>query len=472
VDKSDTPPPPRRDLLVLLLAAGALFTASIGRLSLTALDDCFYARKGVEMARSGSFFTVTWNGSVTTQHPPLGFWILGRSFAALGENDFAARLPSVLMALGILLGAYRIGAELLDHRAGVTAVALLLASPNFVANARRAMLDVQLAFWVVLAILVLLEGRRRPWAHALLAVPLGAAVLTKSVLGLLPLVLLFAAAPFSPTVRGWLARGWIWLGIAGGLALGASWIVHQWLTFGTDTVMVHLHEELLRRSTAPLSLLRRFTDYPKVLIESFEPVAPLAVGGALLVARGRREGRGDLGLLLPLWAFLPVIVYSFSNARSPRYLFPIFPGLALCAGLFLEEKWPRGAAVLRRAVVPALALVAAAVFWVRPSLLSERGTAVFKAEAPRLRQWNPEREAVAYVGTSYFGIANPLLYYAEIAVEPPGATLEQSVAHARASRSRLLFADRNRVEDVRSRAGEVEVLLEGPSWLLLRVSPA
>jgi len=456
---------------VLLLAAGVLFTAGIGRLSLAALDDCFYARKGVEMARSGSFFTVRWNGLVTTQHPPLQFWILGRSFAVFGENDFAARLPSVLMPLGILLGTFRIGSEVWGPRTGVAAVALLMASPNFVANARRAMMDVPLTFWVVLAVLVLLEGRRLPWVHALFAVPLAAAILTKSVLGLLPVLLLLGAAPFSATVRGWLSRGWIWLGVAVGIGLGASWIVHQWLVFGTETVMVHLHEELLKRSTAPLSLLRRLTDYPKVLVESFEPVAPLAVGGAYIVARGLRQRREDIGLLLALWAFLPVIAYSLSNARSPRYLFPIFPGLALCAGLFLEEKWAGGAAAVRRVLVPALALVAAAVFWTRPSLLTGQGTAVFKAEATRLRQWNPAREDIPYVGNSYFGIANPLLYYAEIGLEGPDTTLEQAVARAQASRSGLLFADNGRLADVTARAGEAEVLLEGPSWQLLRVRP-
>ena len=472
VEASDQPPARlRRDLLVLLFAAAALFTANIERLSLTALDDCAYARKGVEMARSGRFYTVTFNGHVTTQHPPLQLWLLGRSFAAFGENDFAARLPSVLMALGILLGVYRIGSEIWGERTGVTAVALLLVSPFFVGNARRCMLDIPLAFWVVLSVLVLLEGRRRPWAHALIAIPLGAAILTKSVLGLLPVVLLLGAAPFSATVRAWLARGWIWAGITGGLALGASWIAHQWLSFGSETVMVHLHDELLRRSTASLSLLRRFTDYPKVLVESYEPVAPLAAVGALLVARGFRQRRQDLGVLLALWAFLPVIAYSFSNARSPRYLFPIFPGLALCAALFLEEKWPRGTHAVRRAVVPALALLFAAALWVKPSLLRREGTVLFKSEAARFRQWNPGGEAIPYVGDSHWGIANPLLYYTETAVDAFGATAEQAVARARASRSGLLIADHSRLPEVRERAGEVEILLEGPSWLLLRLDP-
>jgi 4-amino-4-deoxy-L-arabinose transferase-like glycosyltransferase len=463
----------RRDLGLLLVCAAALFTANMDRLSLPALDDCAYARKGVEMARSGRFYTVTWNGEVTTQHPPLQFWLLGRSFVLFGENDFAARLPSVLMALGILLGVYRIGALLWSPVEGGTAVALLLVSPFFVANARRCMLDIPLAFWVVVAVVLLLEGRRRPWMHALLAVPLGAAILTKSVLGLLPLLLLFGSAAFSSTVRGWLRGAWIWVGVLGGLAGGASWIVHQWLSFGTDTVMVHLGTELVQRSTASLSLLRRITDYPKVLVESFEPVAPLAVGGAWLLARRVRARVDDLGVVAALWGFLPVVAYSLSAARSPRYLFPIFPGLALCGAFLLVTKWPRATAVLRVAVVPVFALVAAGILWVKPSMLRREGTAVVKAESRRIREWNPDGSPIAYFGDTHWGVANPMLYYAETLVDPPASSVEEAVAVARSRPSRLLVVDRDRLDPVtQSTRGRAKVLLEGSSWVLLRVKGA
>jgi 4-amino-4-deoxy-L-arabinose transferase-like glycosyltransferase len=460
----------RRDLVILVVCAAALFTASMDRLSLPALDDCAYARKGVEMARSGRFYTVTWHDRVTTQHPPLQFWLLGRSFALFGENDFAARLPSVLMALGILLGVFRIGALLWGPAEGATAAALLLVSPYFVGNARRCMLDIPLAFWVVAAVLILLEGRHRPWTRALLALPLGAAILTKSVLGLLPLLLLLGSAPFSTTVRGWLRGGWIWVGVLGGLAWGASWIVHQWLSFGTDAVMVHIGTEVVQRSTAPLSLLRRITDYPKVLVESFEPVAPLAVGGAWLLARRLRAGADGLGIVAVLWGFLPVVAYSFSAARSPRYLFPIFPGLALCAAFLLVTKWARAAAVLRVAVVPVLALAAAGVLWVEPSVLRREGTAQVKTEASRIREWNLLGSPVPYLGDSYWGVANPMLYYAETLVEPAPDSADEAVAVARSRPARLLVADRSRLGAVTHAAdGRVKVLLENASWALLRV---
>jgi 4-amino-4-deoxy-L-arabinose transferase-like glycosyltransferase len=89
-----------------------VFTANIHRVSLPSFDDCFYARKGVEVLERGFSFELTWSGQPNYQNPPLPFWVLASSFRVFGENDFAARLPSVVMALGILVLTYRIGVAL------------------------------------------------------------------------------------------------------------------------------------------------------------------------------------------------------------------------------------------------------------------------------------------------------------------------------------------------------------------------
>src|SRR5262245_25545306 len=111
----------RSQISLLLILAAALFSANMGMLSLPSLDDCFYARKGIEMERSGRFYTVTWNYQPAFQNPPLQFWLLGMSFAWFGENDGAARLPSLLMALGILYVTYELGKRTVGPLESVTA---------------------------------------------------------------------------------------------------------------------------------------------------------------------------------------------------------------------------------------------------------------------------------------------------------------------------------------------------------------
>jgi 4-amino-4-deoxy-L-arabinose transferase-like glycosyltransferase len=454
------------ELTVLLLAGALLFSANAGKLSLPALDDCFYARKAVEMERSGGIFTVTWAGEPAFQNPPLQIWLTARSFALFGENDRAARLPSILMALGILAGAYRIGQLTVGPATGVGAAALLLLSPTFVNHARRAMLDLPLTFWVVLSVLVLVEGTRRPRAHALLALPLAAGILTKSVLGLLPALILFAAAPACPPLRAALRRAWIWLGIAGGLALGASWTLHQLLVFGPEAVRAHYLGEIVSRSTQRLDLRELLLGYPAALLGAYEPVILPAIVGGVWLWKGTSRNDG-LSRLLPIWMALPVALYSLSSARSARYLFPIFPPLALCASHWLTASFPRTAAALRRWVAPSVAVAAAAVFWVRPSLLAQSGTSFFKEDTV-IHGRVPEGEPLTYLGSfgDYWGLANPILYYTDRRLEAPRGSAAEALAAAGGRRSGLVLVQRNRLHEVAP--GTYAVVLERPEWLLVQ----
>ena len=167
------------------------------------------------MARSGRVYTVTWNGTPTHQHPPLHLWLVARAFRALGEHDLAARLPTALLALGTLVLTWRIGVLTVGRAAAVAATASLLATPIFVDNARRLMMEVPLTFWITATVWVYLEARGRPRWQLALAVPLGAAILTKSVLGLMPLAALVGVLA-SAELRAPLRRPWVWIGLGAG----------------------------------------------------------------------------------------------------------------------------------------------------------------------------------------------------------------------------------------------------------------
>lgn len=460
-------PRPHRELAVLLLAGALLFTANARDLSLPALDDCFYARKAVEMERAGRFFTVTWADQPAFQNPPLQIWLTARSFALFGENDLAARLPSMLMALGILGGVYRIGRLTIGPAAGTGAAALLLLSPTFVNHARRSMLDLPLAFWVVMAVLVLVEGLRRPRAHALLSLPLAAGILTKSVLGLLPIGILFAGALACPPLRASLRRGWIWLGALGGLALGASWTAHQLLVFGSHAVRAHYLDEIVSRSTQALDARQLLIGYPAALLGAYQPVVLPGLVGAVMLWRRRRDDPGGASCLLPIWLALPTALYGLSSARSARYLFPIFPALALCASHWMTAALPRFSAAVRRWVAPLVAVAAAAVFWIRPEALAAPGAAFFKTDAV-IRDRVPDGEPITYLGTraDYWGLANPILYYADRRLEAPSESAAGALHAAAARRSGLILAQKSRLAELEGVG--YRVILERPGWVLVQ----
>jgi len=469
----DEPSRAPRQLLVVLVASAALFTANAFQPSLLSLDDAFYARIAAEAARSGRFFTMTWAGAPNFQKPPLQYWLVGRFFAALGESDFSARLPSIAMGLGILAATYRAGVLTVGPTAAVTGAAALALSPYFSDHARRVMQEIPSALWTTLAMLTLLEGRRRPRVMALLALPLGAAILTKSLLGLVPLLALLAGAIVVPALRGTLKSPWTWVGVAGGLALGATWSIHQAWYFGADALREHYVAEVGPRATTSFDPLRLLLGYPWELLDSFQPVIVPAMLGAVVLCRSR-EARGETGLLLVVWALAPILALNVLRARAPRYIFPVFPALALCAGFWLDHVLPVAAGAFRRWIAPALLVTASIILWVTPGLLvpllqsAEDQNGDIKRSAPLLRELLPASQPVAFVGGQYWLKASPLLYYTDRFLARPAATAAKAVETAGHS-SRVLLSDRDRLGEIDPAATPYRIVFETRRWVLLKL---
>lgn len=435
-------------------------------ISLQSLDDAFYARKGVEMARSGHFFTVTLADEPTFQNPPLQFWIMGRAFALFGEHDAAARAPIVLMAIGMLLATVRIGALTVGARAGVTAVALLLITPLFSSTARGTMMEIPFGFWVTLAFLLFFEGvvRRSPvvW-HLLMALPIAAAMLTKSVLGLVPIVVLPVVIAISPALRRRCGLSTA-AGLALGVLLGLSWPLHQYLTFGPDALRHHYLGQVLEPSTQGVGLRSVLLGYPLILLRSFEPILLPGLVGLVGLARRAWTEADWRARLIVAWVILPIVCASASSAQSSRYIFPILTPMALCAAWWLLRVAPRLADLVTRWFTPVIACGAAAIFWIAPTWLTRDQNQVFKTRAEMLRRDIPRGATVGYVGTRYWRIANPLLYYSERTLTPLSAATDLCEAREVA----FAFVDREQEASLRQCGLVPRTLLDGSDWVLVK----
>jgi 4-amino-4-deoxy-L-arabinose transferase-like glycosyltransferase len=466
-------PAARWELVVLLLGAIAVYTANPFGIGLRAVDDCFYARKGVEMARSGSFFTATWNGGPDFQYPSLQFWLLGRSFALFGENDLAARIPSILQAIGTLLVTWRLGMLAFGAATATGAVALLAVAPFFADQARGCMTDMALGLWVSLALLLWLEGLRRPWLHLAIALPLGAAILTKSLLGLMPLPVIVACAIASPEFRRAIRGPWLAGGIVLGLLAGATWSFDQAQRFGTRALRAHYLDGVAKLSARPLGLFQRLTRYPVYLLERYHPVILPALVGLVPAWRRLRATRDPAIVLLLAWLVVPLLVLNLSGTQERRYLFPLFPPLALLGALALESYVPRLATLFRRVLAP-VSLVAATVWlWTAPPRFINQADPAFRAHRAILQARIPRDEPLTYLGSErgYWPKANPLMYYGERYLEHPAQTPDEALVRVMTRRSRLLLCESNRFEDVLMREPQAEQLVVGAGWAVLDLAP-
>ncbi len=91
----------------LVLAAIALWLAGLAwSRPLTLPDEGRYAGVAWEMLRSHSYFVPLMDGMPYFHKPPLYYWLAQLSFAVFGLSEWAARLPSLLIAWASIAGVY------------------------------------------------------------------------------------------------------------------------------------------------------------------------------------------------------------------------------------------------------------------------------------------------------------------------------------------------------------------------------
>lgn len=359
---------PRAAALLLIALGLATFLGRQSEGGLRSFDDAYYAQKAVEQLQAGGSWVSTHGGTPRYDNPPLHFWATALAFRLFGVSRFAAVLMTGLFATGTLLLVHALGRRLLGDAPALTAGLVLLLPGFFMDYARRGMLDQTLVFFFTLALialyLALVGARRGPWL-ALYGLALGAALLTKSVIGglVVPTGVLWLSA--TRTGRRLLRRWELWLATAGGLALFGLWALMNWRHGGADFLQEHFGWLILGRAvrdageSGPGFLL----GYLKLLGGNTWPWVPFYLFGGWLAAREWRAERSGRAALLLVWALLPLAVMSLTRNQFLRYVLNVFPALALLtawglARLLERRGWlPRvNLALLGLATVVALAI--------------------------------------------------------------------------------------------------------------------
>ena len=151
----------------LLILIGALIVYLIGnaQVPLWDRDEPRYAQTSSQMLRTGDWVVPRLLDEVRTAKPVLIYWCQASAMRVLGENEFAARLPSaVSMLLTLIVLALVIWRTAGPRRAAWT-VFILASSGLAIAAAKMCITDAVLLLWVVIAELCLIAiyRNRAPW---------------------------------------------------------------------------------------------------------------------------------------------------------------------------------------------------------------------------------------------------------------------------------------------------------------------
>ena len=335
-----------RITLPLLLLAALTFFAGLGRGAITDSDEAFYAESSREMVASGDWLTPHYNYEPRFQKPVLYYWLTSVTYLVTGPTELGARLWAALAGVGLVLVTAAAGRRWYDETTGLLAGAIVATNFGYFSIGRMALPDLPLTFCITLAIwaalVSTLEQERSPRKFVILAaLGLGLGFLMKGPVGvIIPAIVIVPVLMIERRSIG-LNPADIVLGFLIFLAVAMPWYLVMWLRHGNEYLQsFFVGDNFERFATDRFNDPRPWWFYLPVVAGGMLPWTPLALvwlGPMTQFLRGRRA-IGTIDLRLLMWALLPLVFYSLSVGKQPRYVLPVLPPLALLLASSIVER--------------------------------------------------------------------------------------------------------------------------------------
>jgi 4-amino-4-deoxy-L-arabinose transferase-like glycosyltransferase len=430
----------------LLVAAIVVCFLRVGAAPVYILNE---AREGVyarAMLDSGNFLLPVVrnhveNGEHIQDKPPLVHWLSATATAlrvwatgghvAVGPalaaryDEWSLRFPSALAGVLTVAAIALLGRHLVGDRAALLAGATLLASWQFVHQARYGRVDMALCGSVTLVMLLagraLLDGSGRALLQAAAATAL--ATLAKGVLGVtLPVaaggVYVAASSLFDRSLARWRGLPWrrallVWA------LLALPWYVAAISTGGMAVVRSQFLKETVGEFTGTTDTMRVAYYLGPWLLDS-APWNLLALLGVRQAWR-RRDRRAGF---CAVWWVCFLAIFQLAAYKRRSYLLPALPAGALLAGYWMD-RWLAARNVSVRAAIGA----ALPAWWPRAVAVIVAAAAVggVAVRTPIVQRWlRTELHAVdgalALAGVAIAAVALQVLVGSVLARRPVAAT--------------------------------------------------
>src|SRR5262245_7695185 len=140
----------------LFLFAAAVVVLGMGLWSVPLLDpdEARYASASRAMLERGDFVVPYFNGAGRLNKPALFYWLQGGSFRLFGTSAAAARIPSAVAALAMLVSVVLFARRTFGAEAGRRAGLILMTIPLFAIVGKTGITDMTLAVFTVGALLL------------------------------------------------------------------------------------------------------------------------------------------------------------------------------------------------------------------------------------------------------------------------------------------------------------------------------
>ena len=338
--------------LGLVLAWLALVAAPLPIREFMPPDEPRFAHQAQQMRDTGDWIVPRVAGTPLLNKPPLLFWGMNAAALPFGRiTEVAARVPSALAALVVLLLGARLGMRLWGSRAvafGGTLIALT--GVEMMQKAQWASCDMLLTAFVWVAVIL--------WREALFEPPTGVAPGLRIALGWL-------AVGFGLLAKGPVAAVWpvLWIvaeslvrrrprsllailgspGLPLAIAVGAVWLAAVAERMGWEWVLDGVTRETVTRYVEGRETVGPWWYYLyQTPVDLLPWAAFLPLGVAAAVAGNATDERDRIATrTVALFAAIAFLFFSASDGKRGVYLLPMFPAVGpWIAAAFLRAGAP------------------------------------------------------------------------------------------------------------------------------------
>jgi hypothetical protein len=342
-------------LLCLFIGLSCLHLLGNWILPLIDRDEPRFAEASREMRQSHDLIVPRLNGDYRFDKPPLIYWCQVLSYDLFGDNDFAARFPSVLFAAATACLIACWGARLFNPNYGLWAGLLFGTTLQVFIHARAAVADMPMVFFFTATVWIgwlrLEQPKKQLWALYYLSLALG--FLAKGPVALLPILVppiytnlyrriyptlsnsLSAQTTTTPshsktaeTAASAIGGFLLMLVVIGAWGIPALILTHG------EFFWVGLGKHVVERSIAPMEshgakgiggYLLFLPFYFLSVLVSFFPWS-LYFGKTTASLRKQRE---PIDIYLLLHIGLVFLLFTLIRTKLPHYILPAFPLMTL-----------------------------------------------------------------------------------------------------------------------------------------------
>lgn len=324
--------------------AASLLLFGLGDNKLITYDEAIYAKVAKNIYESGDYFTLTWSKPTNLwfEKPPLYFIVTAYFYSVLDVTEFSTRLASVIFSLLGLIFTYKLAKILFNSSyIGIFAVFGLILNISYLYYSRIGMLDVTLTSFIVASIyyFIKFESSLKKLDLVLSGLFIGLAVMTKSLIGFLPLVIIgiyFLVSRFIIKNKTYSFFDVFIIGIVS-LLISAPWHIHMYQVHGQQFIDTYFgYHQFGRYSTSAEAKQAPWDFYITVIRNTMRIWFILLIPAVVLFVYNlyKKEIPKNNWILL-LSAAVIFLLFSTSTSKLKWYIMPVYPFLYIICGYFV-----------------------------------------------------------------------------------------------------------------------------------------